>query len=120
MKKISLITISSILLFLSINNPGFSDCNGCKKYPGCDSCCSEMGGINYCDSTSGRYICKNGYFSACYCTRHADIDLQNLSGCCLWEGGIAKRDAKGRIHCRDGSISELCSLQNPVESIAQF
>lgn len=114
-------TLSSItFVFLLMSSQAFAACDGCKKYPGCDHCCSEMGGVNYCDSTTGHYVCKNGYFSNCYCTRHANMDLQKLSGCCLWEGGIAKRDLKGRIHCRDGSISELCSLQNPVESIALF
>lgn len=105
-------------LFYSTNL--FASCNGCKKPAGCDHCCSKMGGVSYCDSSSGHTVCRNGYFSSCYCTRHAVMDLQKLAACCLWNGGIEKKDVKGRILCRDGSVSELCSLQKPVESIALF
>lgn len=80
-------------------------------------CCGGMGGINYCDSSAGRYVCKNGDFSACYCTRHAVMDLQLLYGCCLWKGGVSSAN-QGIIVCNDGTVSEMCSLQTPKESVA--
>ena len=30
-------------------------------YNPCPSCCAEMGGVQYCDKSSGRFICNNGY-----------------------------------------------------------
>lgn len=78
-----------------------------------DSCCSKMGGASYCDSSAGRLVCKNGFYSSCYCTRHAVMDLQFLKGCCLWNGGvIAGPDALGLVVCNDGSVSEECSMIN--------
>lgn len=89
------------------------------SYAFADGCCKGMGGINYCDSSAGRLVCKNGFYSACYCTRHAVMDLQLLMGCCLWKGGVTNIPiASGLIRCNDGSISEECSLQNPPQSIA--
>lgn len=77
-----------------------------------DGCCEKMGGINYCDSSVGFYVCNNGYFSSCYCTRHAIMDLQQLQGCCMWNGGVAPQiNPYGIIICRDGTVSELCSIQ---------
>lgn len=87
-------------------------------------CCSQMGGVNYCDSSVGRLVCNNGFYSTCYCTPHAVMDLQLLQGCCLWKGGVLPPDfsnggtPSGLIVCRDGSVSEECSLQNPPTSIA--
>lgn len=84
-----------------------------------DSCCMNMGGVNYCDSSAGRLVCKNGFYSACYCTPHAIMDLQLLKGCCLWKGGVLPTyDNTGLIVCNDGSVSEECSLQNPAERIS--
>lgn len=84
-----------------------------------DGCCKRMGGANYCDSSAGRIVCKNGFYSACYCTRHAVMDLQLLKGCCLWKGGvISSYDNSGLVVCNDGSVSEECSLQNPEQRIA--
>jgi len=84
-----------------------------------DGCCRDMGGVNYCDSSAGRLVCKNGFYSACYCTRHAVMDLQLLKGCCLWKGGVLPTyDNNGLVICNDGSFSEECSLGNPVERIA--
>lgn len=86
-----------------------------------DGCCREMGGVNYCDSSAGRLVCKNGFYSACYCTPHAIMDLQLLKGCCLWHGGVLPTlDASGLIVCNDGSVSEECSLQKPEERIATY
>ena len=78
------------------------------------SCCGNMGGVSYCDSSAGRVVCGNGEYSACYCTRHAVMDLQKISGCCLWQGGVLQIDPFGLVICRDGSTSSVCSLQNPV------
>src|SRR5437868_13156629 len=72
--------------------------------PCCDKqlCCQGMGGISYCDSSAGRYVCNNGYYSACYCTRHAVMDLQKLQGCCLWQGGDMTTSATGLVICNNG------------------
>ena len=78
---------------------------------GCStSCCGGMGGIHYCDSSAGRFVCKNGDYSACYCTRHAVMDLQRLQGCCLWQGGVMATGEPGLVVCNDGSISEICTI----------
>lgn len=83
-----------------------------------DGCCKSMGGVNYCDSSAGRIVCNNGFYSACYCTRHAVMDLQLLTGCCLWHGGVMSNySAGGLIACNDGSISEECSIRNPSQKI---
>lgn len=89
-------------------------------FPPCDKklCCGSMGGINYCDSSAGRYVCNNGYYSSCYCTRHAVMDLQKLQGCCLWQGGVFKTDEiSGAVLCNNGSVSETCSFQFAIEDI---
>lgn len=100
----------SIFLFLGI----------CAQtaYSACPACCSQMGGISYCDSSAGRYVCKNGYYSSCYCTRHAVMDLQRIEGCCLWQGGVMAVDPMGLVICNNGGVSELCSLQTPVKSVS--
>jgi hypothetical protein len=74
------------------------------------ACCGRMGGVSYCDSSAGRMVCKNGFYSDCYCTRHAIMDLQLLKGCCLWKGGVTPTyNTTGAVVCNDGSISEECS-----------
>lgn len=86
----------------------------CPK-PVCEeqSCCGKMGGPSYCDSSAGRIVCNNGYYSDCYCTRHAVMDLQLLQGCCLWKGGVLTTDyTTGAVVCNDGTISIECTLQN--------
>jgi hypothetical protein len=84
-------------------------------------CCSKMGGINYCDSSGGRFVCQNGFYSACYCTRHAVMDLQLLKGCCLWQGGVMPTyDSTGLVICNDGSVSEECSYSNTNSSIGMY
>lgn len=76
-----------------------------------ETCCDKMGGINYCDSSSGQLVCQNGFYSACYCDRHAVMDLQLLKGCCLWKGGVSPAiPTDGKIMCNDGSSSEECSI----------
>ncbi|WP_214608461.1 hypothetical protein [Legionella maceachernii] len=90
--------------------------------PYCDKqlCCHAMGGISYCDSVAGRYVCNNGYYSTCYCTRHAVMNLQKLSGCCLWQGGVMAVNELGNVVCNNGSISEVCSLQNPTQQVSSW
>jgi hypothetical protein len=89
--------------------------------PAGGGCCNGMNGPSYCDSSAGRLVCKNGFYSTCYCTRHAVMDLQLLSGCCLWKGGVVPDfSVNGLVLCRDGSLSEECSLQNPPQSIAAW
>jgi len=75
-------------------------------------CCNRMGGVQYCDDSAGRFVCKNGSYSSCYCTRHAVMDLQKIQGCCLWQGGIFKVDlTTSLVICNNGGVSELCSLK---------
>lgn len=86
-----------------------------------NSCCGgQAGGISYCDSSNGRFVCNNGDYSTCYCTRHAVMDLQQLMGCCMWQGGIRQVNGLGVVMCNDGAISEICSLQNPTEKIVSW
>ncbi|HHF7367050.1 TPA: neurogenic locus notch [Legionella bozemanae] len=83
-------------------------------------CCSQMGGISYCDSSAGRLVCKNGFYSTCYCTPHAVMDLNLFRGCCLWKGGVVSTySITGFVVCNDGSVSEECSLR-PEEKIAAW
>lgn len=84
----------------------------CEK----EKCCGEMGGISYCDSSAGRLVCNNGYYSSCYCDRHAVMDLQLLKGCCLWQGGVLNMDETGLVVCNNGSVSESCTTQNILPS----
>ncbi len=90
------------------------------SFASCDNCCGSMGGVSYCDSSAGRMVCNNGDFSACYCTRHAVMNLQELEGCCLWQGGVFKTDEKGMVICNNGAISELCGLEVPVQQIVAY
>ncbi|KTD06759.1 hypothetical protein A8135_03730 [Legionella jamestowniensis] len=97
-------------------------CDNSTTYtPECDkmNCCGNMGGINYCDTSAGRYVCTNGYYSSCYCTRHAVMDLQKIQGCCLWQGGVLKVDeTTGVIVCNNGGISEICSIQTLTQPVS--
>ena len=74
-------------------------------------CCSGMGGIHYCDSSAGRFVCNSGDYSSCYCSRHAVMDLQKIAGCCLWQGGVMATDMSGTVICNNGGTSEICSTQ---------
>ena len=84
--------------------------------PNCD-CCEKHGGIRYCDSSGGRFVCKNGQYSACYCDRHAVMDLQLLKGCCLWQGGVQKVDNVGLVICNNGGVSSVCSVDFAKEGV---
>lgn len=78
-----------------------------------------MGGPRYCDSSAGRCVCNNGSYSACYCDRHAVMDLQLLKGCCQWQGGVLS--AEGNVvRCNNGSVSEICSLAIPKQEYASW
>lgn len=108
MKGKQKLLIIYILMICSIFfSNAFANCDDCE----CDNCCEKMGGIKYCDSSGGRYVCNNGSYSTCYCTRHAIMNLQKLEGCCLWQGGVLKRTKEGLVICRNGSFSELCSIK---------
>mgnify|MGYP003126800624 CR=1 FL=1 len=82
------------------------------------NCCGDMGGVQYCDSSSGRFVCHNGRYSSCYCTRHAVMDMQAFEGCCMWKGGVFKIDyTHGFVVCNNGGVSPMCTLGNPQESV---
>ncbi len=83
-------------------------------------CCAGMGGINYCDSSAGRFVCCNGYYSSCYCDRHAVMDLQKFQGCCMWQGGVLKIDPMGLVICNNGGVSEVCSWKFPTPNVSLF
>lgn len=87
-------------------------------YSVCPECCASMGGIQYCDSSAGRFVCKDGNYSSCYCTPHAIMDLQEVAGCCMWQGGVLAIDPTGLVICNNGGVSEICSRQTPVKSVS--
>ena len=76
-----------------------------------------MGGIQYCDSSAGRYVCQNGRYSSCYCTRHAVMDMQAFEGCCTWKGGVFRVLESGLVICNNGKVSKMCTLGNPVDQV---
>ncbi len=41
------------------------------------------------------------------------MDLQKLTGCCLWQGGVLRVTETGIVLCNNGSFSEICTLQKP-------
>ncbi len=87
----------------------------------CNDCCVAKGGINYCDSSAGRYVCNDGDYSSCYCTRHAVMDLQKIQGCCLWQGGVFKVEpSSGLVICNNGGVSEMCSIQYSIKSVMLY
>jgi hypothetical protein len=98
--------VASIFFTFGLINVANAACGDCD----CAKCCEGKGGIRYSDTSAGRYVCNNGDYSTCYCTRHAIMDLQKLEGCCLWQGGVLKKTPTGIVVCRNGSFSELCSI----------
>ena len=104
MRQISKVGLISCVLWLS--GSAMADCG--------PRCCEGYGGILYNDSSMGRFVCRNGYISNCYSTRHAVMDMQKFRGCCVWEGGIEKITMKGEVVCRDGHISEICSIAHHI------
>ena len=100
-------------------------CGDCAKQKNCpvvcDECCGSMGGIQYCDSSAGRLVCANGFYSTCYCNRHAVMDLTHLQGCCLWQGGVLKMDEDtGLIICNNGAVSEVCTIEDSAQSMVTW
>jgi hypothetical protein len=101
-------------------------CGDCNKSHTCltacqkITCCDHMGGISYCDSSANRYVCNNGYYSECYCTRHAVMELSHLQGCCLWQGGVLTTDETGLVICNNGGVSEVCALTVPTQSVSSW
>lgn len=114
--------IISIGLLLTTSISGVAgrcgECNNDQKcLKTCDRCCEGFGGVQYCDSSAGRLVCNNGFYSSCYCNRHAVMDLKNIQGCCLWQGGVLDTDdVQNIVICNDGSVSELCSIQETNQS----
>jgi hypothetical protein len=116
--------ILSIVLTLMINNISAGQCianqkQSCACIKDYEKCCGQMGGVNYCDSSSGKLICNNGYVSSCYCSKRATMDIQMLEGCCLWRGGILDIVNGAIVVCRDGSISMQCTDLNSISQSVQ-
>lgn len=118
MVSLRLLCLSSMLWFLfqpyAAGNPATLSCPepSTTSYTACPGCCANMGGIHYCDASAGRFVCHNGYYSSCYCDRHAVMDLEKIRGCCLWQGGVLSTEDSGLVICNNGGISETCSVQN--------
>lgn len=103
----------SFALLILLASTGFAD--PCTE----DGCCKNKGGIQYCDSSAGRYVCTDGDYSSCYCNRHAVMDLQKFQGCCTWQGGVMKiEDETGLVICNNGGTSDICSIQHPIKAIS--
>lgn len=127
----SLRKLLTLVLLLSCSGAFALGCNTCRGtepcvnpcpppekriYTPCPDCCAGMGGVHYCDKTAGRFVCRNGDYSACYCDRHAVMDLQKIKGCCLWQGGVLNVDETGLVICNNGGVSEICSRQNIIDA----
>ncbi len=109
MPKLSIPLIALLCFGFNTLTYAYSLSDSCQS----TSCCGgNRGGLSYCDSSAGRYVCRNGEYSNCYCTRHAVMDMQRLAGCCLWHGGVMKTEYN-LVVCRDGTQSEECGLENP-------
>lgn len=108
-KTLSVVALLSCSTFIYASGCLSLPSSPCPKNCRVNTCCEKMGGINYCDSSAGRFVCNNGFISSCYCTRHAVMDLQHLEGCCLWQGGVKDTTYEGLVTCNDGTNSELCS-----------
>lgn len=117
LKSIGLLVLLIISSITFANSPCDPPCPKPSLPPinACPGCCAQMGGIQYCDSSAGRFVCNNGDYSSCYCTDKAVMDLQKIEGCCLWQGGVMASDETGLVVCNNGGISETCSLQNVTQ-----
>lgn len=65
----------------------------------------------YCDTSAGRSVLNNGSYSKLYCRYKAVMNYQSLHACCSWGGGVLMVK-QGNVICRNGTISDVCSLQN--------
>lgn len=73
-------------------------------------CKKDTNPISYCDTSAGRLVDTNGSYSKTYCRFTAIMDLQKVSGCCTWQGGVMLVKM-GKVICADGTISPVCSIQ---------
>lgn len=48
------------------------------------------------------------------------MDLQLLKGCCLWQGGVMRVGPAGVVVCNNGGVSEICTLESLVPSVAAW
>lgn len=114
LKKLLIIIISTLPL-LSTNSYALCHANtspGCRcerKVP--QPCCDALG-ISYCDTSAGHYVCRSGGYSQCICTRTAISSMQGVNGCCVWHNGVLS-DEMGLVICGDGTVSAVCSAQQP-------
>ncbi len=63
----------------------------------------------YCDTSGGRLVLDDGNISKTYCRWKAVMDFQYIHDCCTWQGGVLLV-SMGKVVCRDGSVSPICSL----------
>jgi hypothetical protein len=110
-------TIRYVFLFILLVS-GFAHANaGC----GGNDCGGGMGGIQYCDTSAGRYVSNSGAYSSCYCKRSAVMDMQEFKGCCMWQGGVLKfDDLSGLMICNNGGVSESCSREHVKKKVAAW
>jgi len=83
----------------------------CSAAAYADCCCQGYGGILYADTSSGRFVCKDGSVSQCFSSRRAVMNMQKIKGCCLWNGGVREITPTGKVICRNGLVSEICSMR---------
>ena len=80
-------------------------------YSAGNGCCYKSQ-ISYCDVSAGRYVCDNGDYSSCYCSKQAVINSSKVVGCCLWKGGVFKVEAQTNlVICNNGGVSAECSIR---------
>jgi hypothetical protein len=48
------------------------------------------------------------------------MELERIEECCLWQGGVLDTNINGVVICNNGGVSEVCTIQNPPQSIANF
>ena len=114
----------AFFLFLFMAIPSFADSSNAALTGNANSSqstseivqskkCCYGSGISYCDATAGHYVCNDGGYSACLCTNQAPVSTyrQLALGCCLWHGGVVA-SSLGQVVCADGSMSDVCSLQD--------
>ena len=82
-------------------------------------CNREKQPISYCDTSAGRLVLKSGEYSKYYCRNTAIMDLQHVSGCCTWHGGVLLI-RMGKVVCSDGSVSPICSIQEEMKKAENY
>lgn len=49
------------------------------------------------------------------------MNMQAFKGCCMWQGGVFKYDARSRlVICNNGGVSEICSKEYVEEKVAAW